>query len=248
MGWREDIIAAAESYLGTPYKGIYQGTGPEDGGFTCSGFVWRCYHDAELEIPIAQGIHSYFTGSYNGWETQAGWLINNGHLVTDPDSLQPGDIVLYSPVGDIHQTGHVAIYYGDGCVIHANGAPVAITPLSEGGNFVGGGWPLVELPDDEGESDEQQQEQLRRAATTVSCLIHITDRNTWVWKEGDRIHDLTHEDEMENLINNYAIENDGKSMPVMRLTGDWYARLVQSCKAGLPKHLDDLNNKFPPRS
>ena len=149
MGWREDIIAAAESYLGVPYKGIYEGTGPDDGGFTCSGFVWRCYSDAGLEIPIAQGIHSYFTGSYNGWDTQAGWLINNGHLVTDPDSLQPGDIVLYSPVGDIHQTGHVAIYYGDGCVIHANGAPVSIDPLDAGGTFVGGGWPLEDLPDDE---------------------------------------------------------------------------------------------------
>lgn len=113
MGVRRDIVAAAESYLGVPYRGIYQGTGPEDGGFTCSGLVWRAYRDTGLDIPICQGIHSYFTGSYNGWDTQAGWLINNGHLVTDPDLLEPGDIVLYSPVGDIHQTGHVAIYAGD---------------------------------------------------------------------------------------------------------------------------------------
>ena len=82
----------------------------------------------------------------------------------------------------------------------------------------------------------------------MSCLIHISDRNTWVWKVGDRIHDLTEEDEMLNLINVYAAEHGGKSMPTIEMSGLWYARLVQSCKAGLPKHLDDLNNHFLPRS
>lgn len=241
---RRRIVDAARSYFGVPYKGIYQGTGPEDGGFTCSGLVWRAYSDAGLDIPICQGIHSYYTGSYNGWNTQAGWLISNGHLVTDTDDLLPGDIVLYSPVGDIMRTGHVAIYSGDGMVVHANGAPVDETPLGEGGVFVGGGWPLPETP----EEVERQKEKLRRAKRTMSCLIHISDENTWVWKEGDNIHDLTDEDEMLNLINVYAAENGGKSMPTIEMTGPWYARLVQSCKAGLPKHLKRLNELFPPRS
>ena len=148
MGTRERIVECAKEYLGVPYKSIYGGTGPEDGGFTCSGLTWRAYHDAGVEIPVCQGIHSYFTGSYNGWDTQAGWTLNHGHFTEDEDELEIGDLVFYSPVWDMEQTGHVAIYVGDGQVIHANGAPVSIDPISAGGNFVGGGWPLIELPDD----------------------------------------------------------------------------------------------------
>ena len=150
MGIRERIVECAKEYLGVPYKGKYQGTGPEDGGFTCSGLTWRAYHDAGVEIPVCQGIHSYYTGSYNGWDTQAGWVLNHGHFTEDEDELKIGDLVFYSPVWDMEQTGHVAIYVGDGMVIHANGAPVSIDPISAGGNFVGGGWPLIELPDDSG--------------------------------------------------------------------------------------------------
>lgn len=149
MGIRERIVECAKEYLGVPYKSIYGGTGPEDGGFTCSGLTWRAYHDAGIEIPVAQGIHSYYTGSYNGWETQAGWTLSHGHFTDDADRLEVGDLVFYSPAWDMEQTGHVAIYAGDGMVIHANGAPVSIDPISAGGNFVGGGWPLTDLPDDE---------------------------------------------------------------------------------------------------
>lgn len=249
MSEREDIVRCAEKYLGVPYKSIYSGTGPEEehgGGFTCSGLTWRAYHDAGIDIPVAQGIHSYYTHSYNGWDTQAGWVLSNGHYTDDPNQLEIGDLVFYSPAGDMEHTGHVAIYYGDGCVIHANGAPVSVDPLDAGGNFVGGGWPLKRLSVDD--PDSEQQEQLRKAVAAVSCLIHIVDRNTWVWKVGDRIHDLTDEEEIETLISVYATENDGKSMPVMQMTDDCYAHLVQSCKAGLPRHLNDLNSKFPPRS
>lgn len=146
MGVRDDIVSAAMSYLGVPYKGIYQGTGPEDGGFTCSGLAWRAYSDAGLDIPICQGIHSYYTGSYNGWDTQAGWVLTNGHCVYDENQLQLGDLVFYSPVGDPQRTGHVAIYAGDGMVVHANGNPVSYDPLSYGGWFTHGGWPLSDLP------------------------------------------------------------------------------------------------------
>lgn len=154
VGVRDDIVDCAKAYLGVPYKSIYGGTGPEDGGFTCSGLAWRAYHDAGVEIPIAQGINSYYTGSYNGWNTQAGWVLTNGHAVYDEAQLRKGDLVLYSPVGDVERTGHVAIYAGDGMVVHANGAPVSVDPLSYGGWFVVGGWPLAALPDDDGTEGE----------------------------------------------------------------------------------------------
>ena len=93
MGVREDIVRCAEKYLGVPYKSIYGGTGPEDGGFTCSGLTWRAYHDAGVVIPVAQGIHSYYTGSYNGWDTQCGWTLSNGHWTEDEDELVVGDLL-----------------------------------------------------------------------------------------------------------------------------------------------------------
>lgn len=181
MGVRQEILACAKAYLGEPYLSIYGGNGPEDGGFTCSGFTWRAYHDAGVEIPNAQGIHSYHTKSYNGWETQAGWVLNHGHYTDDADRLEVGDLVFYSPVWDMERTGHVAIYAGDGMVIHANGAPVSIDPLSAGGNFVGGGWPLVELPDDEGPL-------MLSAKGTVEFLYGMNVRDA-PSTEGNRIGD-----------------------------------------------------------
>lgn len=245
MGVREDIVRCAEEYLGVPYKSIYGGTGPEDGGFTCSGLTWRSYHDAGVTIPVAQGINSYYTKSYNGWDTQAGWVLRHGHFTDDPDELQVGDLVFFSPVWDMERTGHVAIYYGDGMVIHANGAPVAITPLWEGGNFVGGGWPLRQLPEDEPEP-EQEQETLE--AVPLDCMITITDQNTVVAVVGGTIHDLTHPDDITVLDRVWGAAHGGERMPRLQLTGDWYARLVQSLAAGLPRHLGDLNAKFRPRS
>ena len=240
MGVRDDILAVAEGYIGVPYKGIYQGTGPEDGGFTCSGFSWRCYHDVGLEIPICQGIYSYYTKNYNGWDTQAGWVLTNGHCVYDQDDLLPGDLVFYSPVHDPEMTGHVAIYVGDGNVIHANGGPVSITPLDEGGNFTHGGWPLEETPEQEIETE--------RLAIPMNVIITIADQNTIVWLCNDQIHDLTHPDDITALDSAWKAGHDGKQMPRLQMSGDWYARLVQCCKAGMPCHLKSLNEKFPPRS
>lgn len=246
MGVREDIVRCAEKYLGVPYKSIYGGTGPEDGGFTCSGLTWRAYHDAGVVIPVAQGIHSYYTGSYNGWDTQCGWTLSNGHWTEDEDELVVGDLVFYSPVWDPERTGHVAIYHGDGMVIHANGAPVAITPLWEGGNFVGGGWPLKRLPEDPKPEPEPEPEKLE--AVPMDCLITITDQNTVVAVVSGVIHDLTDPDNIRVLDAVYAEGHDGAKMPRLQLSADWYARLVQALTAGLPKHLDKYNNKFKPRS
>ena len=195
MGTRERIVECAKEYIGVQYKGKYQGTGPEDGGFTCSGLTWRAYHDAGVEIPVCQGIHSYFTGSYNGWETQAGWVLNHGHFTDDEDALEVGDLVFYSPVWDMEQTGHVAIYAGDGMVIHANGAPVSIDPISSGGNFVGGGWPLIELPDDgwqlipaKGTVVFDRSMNIRTAPSTDAPRLVDEDGNPITYEAGEELN------------------------------------------------------------
>lgn len=237
MGVREDIVAYCRENVGCSYDWTPSG-GVEGESYNCSYLSTCAYAAAGLEIP-------HWQGHQNGNGSQSDWVRWNGHWTDDPDELLPGDLVFFGDSPTF--TGHVGVSLGGWRMIDSV-PDGGVQERTLYGTFVGGGWPLEWTPEDEPEPEPEQEKQFRKAVTAMSCLIHITDRNTWVWKVGDRIHDLTHEDEIENLINNYAVENDGKSMPVMRLTGDWYARLVQSCKAGLPKHLDDLNNKFKPRS
>ena len=237
MGDRDKIVAYCRNSIGCAYDRTPSG-GVEGESYNCSYLTTCAYAAAGLEIPGWQGHQ-------NGEGSQSDCVRDSGHWTNDPDELLPGDLVFFSRYGDPYNTGHVGVSLGGRRMIDS---------VPDGGvqerwlydNFVGGGWPLKRLPEDEPEPEPH--EQLRRAVTAVSCLIHIVDRNTWVWKALDRLHDLTDEEEIETLISVYATENDGKSMPVMQMTDDSYAHLVQSCKAGLPKHLDDLNNKFPPRS
>ena len=82
----------------------------------------------------------------------------------------------------------------------------------------------------------------------MDCLITIADCNTVVAVVGGTIHDLTDPDDIRVLDAVYAASHDGAKMPRLQLSADWYARLVQSLTAGLPKHLYKYNEKFPPRS
>lgn len=243
MGTRDRLVSIARSYEGVPYKGIYQGTGPEDGGFTCSGFSWRVYNDAGIDIPICQGIHSYYTGSYNGWDTQAGWCLSDGHWTDDPDDLLPGDLVFYSPVGDPERTGHVAVYSGNGNIVHACGKPVCEEDLYAGGRFVGGGWPLKKTPE-----QEEAEMAAKLQESEMNVMITIVGKNTVLWLCNDEIHDLTHPDDIVALDRAWGACHNGAQMPRMQMEPDWYARLVQCCNGGLPKHLAEYNDKFKPRS
>ncbi len=239
MGIRQDIVAAAERYIGRPYAGIYSGVGPDS--FTCSGLTWRAYHDAGIDIPVCQGIHSYYTDSYNGWDTQAGWTLTSGHAVYDAERLNVGDLVFYSPVGDPERTGHVAIYVGDGEVIHANGAPVAITPLGDGGRFVFGGWPLEELP-------EQLEADGLFGEKPMDVIVEVDGKGVTFWLHGDRVHDLTHPHDIDILDTMWGAGHDGERMPRAKVSADWYGRLCQCCKAGYPTSLKAYEGAFPPRS
>lgn len=88
------VISAALQYLGCPY--VWAGSSPS--GFDCSGFVMYVYKKVGISLPHSSRM-------------QAGY----GTAVSS-DALQPGDLVFfYTP---IH---HVAIYIGDGKMVHAAG-------------------------------------------------------------------------------------------------------------------------------
>jgi cell wall-associated NlpC family hydrolase len=91
-------IAAARSKLGTPY--LWGATGP--GRFDCSGLMLWSYAQAGVALP----------------RTSRAQYAGLPHVALS--DLQPGDLVFYATntadPGTIH---HVAMYLGDGLVVHA---------------------------------------------------------------------------------------------------------------------------------
>lgn len=96
-------INYALAQLGAPYA--LGGTGP---AYDCSGLVMMAYRSAGISLP----------------RTSEG-QIASGRSVSMSD-LQPGDIIGY------YGGGHVAIYLGDGQVVHAlnYGTPLSVTSLT----------------------------------------------------------------------------------------------------------------------
>lgn len=101
--------AAALAQVGTPYRWA----GAEPGGFDCSGLAMYAWDKAGVKLPHSSRKQS-----------------EQGTPVSSPDALQPGDLVFYySPVS------HVAIYVGNGQVVHAPtfGDVVKVVALTEPG-------------------------------------------------------------------------------------------------------------------
>jgi cell wall-associated NlpC family hydrolase len=98
------VIQAALSRIGSPYS--WGGSGPN--AFDCSGLVMWSFQQAGIALP-----HS----------SQA--LAQGGQPVS-MDQMQPGDLVTY-----YSDASHVAIYIGDGMMVHAStyGTPVRVAPV-----------------------------------------------------------------------------------------------------------------------
>ena len=98
------VVGVAYQYNGYRYR--YGGASPS--GFDCSGFVYYVYKQAGYTI---------------GRDTNAQY--NSGTRVGF-NSLQPGDIVLFS---NTYRRGlsHAAIYIGGGKIIHAVNESVGVT-------------------------------------------------------------------------------------------------------------------------
>lgn len=99
-------VAYARAHLGYPY--VWAAEGP--GAFDCSGLVVAAYRSAGVSLP-----HSSLTLSGMGTSVSKA-------------NLRPGDLIFwYSPVH------HVAIYEGNGMMIHAQNPSVGVvrTPISQ---------------------------------------------------------------------------------------------------------------------
>lgn len=136
MGVREMIVAYARWAIGCSYDTTPSG-GVEGESYNCSFLSFCAYRHAGLEIPTWQGAQ-------NGEGSQSDWVRWNGHWTNDPDELQPGDLVFFG--SSPSYTTHVGISLGGTAMIDSvpNGG---VQERELYGSFVGGGWPLPDLPD-----------------------------------------------------------------------------------------------------
>lgn len=133
----EDVIKAAESQLGQPYShGHYSCADPGGLGFDCAGLVFWSFEQAGFEnVPHSQcavGASAPNRGMIDRVYENCG-----GSLIKDQSQLQRGDLLFYAGSG--RESGHVAIYLGDGKRIHANGDCVAEDDNALNAKFIGGG-------------------------------------------------------------------------------------------------------------
>lgn len=89
----QQVTAAAEKYIGLPY--VWGGNDPAV-GLDCSSFVQNVFKDLGYSLPRV---------TYD--------QINQGRPVASLEQAQPGDLLF------THNTGHVAIYLGNGKAVDA---------------------------------------------------------------------------------------------------------------------------------
>lgn len=97
----EEGVAVAEyalQFVGNPY--VYGGTSLTNGA-DCSGFVMSVYANFGVSLPHSSAADR-----------------NQGYAVNGLENAQPGDLICYS--------GHVALYIGNGQIVHASNRKTGI--------------------------------------------------------------------------------------------------------------------------
>ena len=114
----ESVATLAMTKIGCKYD---QSRRMEEGYYDCSSLVYRLYKEVGIELPYVA-------------DTQGEYCFKNAMLVNKED-LKPGDLIFYSDEvnGCFRNITHVAIYVGDGMMVHAAGKArgVVLDPMRE---------------------------------------------------------------------------------------------------------------------
>jgi cell wall-associated NlpC family hydrolase len=107
------VLQTADRYLGVPY--VWGGNTPES-GFDCSGFTKYVFAKQGIQLPRTSRE-----------QARAGQGV-----ALDFGAFAPGDLLLFAEPGEA--ISHVAIYVGNGRIIHASSAAGEVTYLDLGGD------------------------------------------------------------------------------------------------------------------
>src|SRR6266508_3809749 len=131
--WQQQVLRTAVSFIGFPYVwgGESETTtspfGPQaQGGFDCSGFVWRVYKlQPYAGAPqLAETLRGRTTTQMSGEVPKAQRI--------GAAKLQPGDVLCFGSRGLKSKPGqidHMGISLANGWLIHSSGYGVALAPL-----------------------------------------------------------------------------------------------------------------------
>ena len=122
--WQQRILEKAFSLVGDPY--VWGGETEAEGGFDCSGFVWRVYKlqkyaGAGLLPDMLEGRTTYQMSG----EVPRALRIKFSDLV-------PGDVVFFGTAGPRSkpsQVDHMGIYVGSGWMAHSSRFGTTLVPL-----------------------------------------------------------------------------------------------------------------------
>jgi cell wall-associated NlpC family hydrolase len=139
--WQRRILETAFSLVGDPY--VWGGESEREGGFDCSGFVWRVYKLQQYPDSgsLAETLKGRTTYTMSGEVPRA-------QRIRFADLL-PGDLVFFGAAGTRSkpaQVDHMGIYVGPGWIAHASRFGTTLVPL-EGwyrDRFAWGRRPLAE--------------------------------------------------------------------------------------------------------
>jgi len=137
--WQRPVLSRALRLVGSPYvfAGVSEkpqtvwssspgGLVAAPGGFDCSGFAWRIfklgpYPGAPLLQSVLEGRTSY---------AMSGEVPKQKRVARH--ALRPADLVFFGSRGRASrpaEIGHMGIYVGNGWLVHASSAGVALRPL-----------------------------------------------------------------------------------------------------------------------
>ena len=110
------VLRTADAYVGTKY--VWGGNTPNE-GFDCSGFTKYVFAKYHVTLPRTAREQAH-----------AGQAV-----AADFAALRPGDLMMFAEPGQA--ISHVAIYAGDGRIIHSSssGRGVGYTDLNTGGDW-----------------------------------------------------------------------------------------------------------------
>lgn len=108
----EGIAEFAQKYVGLPY--VYGGTSLTNGA-DCSGFCYAVFQ--KFGIQLMRVADDQMKGPSTAYQ-KLGY--KKGIVIQDKD-LMPGDLVFYCASVDLSLATHVAIYIGNGKVVHVAG-------------------------------------------------------------------------------------------------------------------------------